>query len=110
MSIDAGRSDSCNSKFQRHDRSSRTPFADITNMVQRNTSHTRDDRVKGKGKNAEMGSNNGSEQGKGKSVNWEDATQKECSRNLFEEEFSTNPSSNSVLYDEDLGKISCRFL
>ncbi|WOG95449.1 hypothetical protein DCAR_0414768 [Daucus carota subsp. sativus] len=79
-----------------------TPFADITNMVQRNTSHTRDDRVKGKGKNAEMGSNNGSEQGKGKSVNWEDATQKECSRNLFEEEFSTNPSSNSVLYDEDL--------
>uniref|UniRef100_A0A175YI95 Uncharacterized protein n=1 Tax=Daucus carota subsp. sativus TaxID=79200 RepID=A0A175YI95_DAUCS len=96
------RSDSCNSKFQRHDRSSRTPFADITNMVQRNTSHTKCDRVKGKGKNAEMRSNNGIDQGKGKSVKWEDATKKECSRNLFEEEFSTNPSSNTVLYDEDL--------
>nr|XP_017246302.1 PREDICTED: uncharacterized protein LOC108217905 [Daucus carota subsp. sativus] len=101
------RSESCNSKFQRHDRSSRTPFADITNTVQRNTSHNNNDRVKGKGKKTEMESNNGIDKGKGKSVNLEDATLKEWSRNLFEEEFSTNPSRDSVLYDENLEETRC---
>ena len=57
--------------------------------------------VKDKVRTTNLESNNFAEKGKGKVSNWKDAPLKDWSRNLFAEEFSTNKSTDSVLYDED---------
>ncbi|XP_063939748.1 uncharacterized protein LOC135148453 [Daucus carota subsp. sativus] len=130
---------SCMTSLREHNLPPRTPFADITNTVERSVVHTT--KVKGKvrerktifensnsiGKENAKGStlqsieahrtkggvkdkvrttnlesNNFAEKGKGKVSNWENAPLKDWIRNLFAEEFSTNKSTDSVLYDEDL--------
>uniref|UniRef100_A0A161XWU3 Uncharacterized protein n=1 Tax=Daucus carota subsp. sativus TaxID=79200 RepID=A0A161XWU3_DAUCS len=99
---DAGTTNSCKTSLGEHNRPLRTTFADITNTLDRNVAHTRKGRVKEKSKAASLESRNSREKGRAKESNWEHAPLKDWSRNLFAEEFSTNKSTNSVLYDEDL--------
>ena len=72
--------------------------------LQSSEAHTTKGGVKDKSRTTNLENNNSREKGKAKVSNWEHAPLKDWSRNLFTEELSTNKSTNSVLYDEDLGK------
>ncbi|WOG95284.1 hypothetical protein DCAR_0414596 [Daucus carota subsp. sativus] len=63
-----------------------TPLSNITNNLSRNLSNTSADRGKGKSK----------------ASTFDPPTLKPFSRNLFDEEFSRDPTTHTVLFDEDL--------
>uniref|UniRef100_A0A166AS76 Uncharacterized protein n=1 Tax=Daucus carota subsp. sativus TaxID=79200 RepID=A0A166AS76_DAUCS len=102
--------DSCallTTKVRGKDKAKKTKF-NSSNIVDEENAKTStlqsfEDRIhKVKGKTTNFETNSAKEKGKAKISNWENATLKDWSRNLFAEEFSTDKSTNSVLYDEDL--------
>lgn len=76
--------------LQAHDRPLRTPLSDITNNLSRNRSNTSANRGKGKFK----------------ASNFQPQSLEPFSRNLFDEEISRTPTTDKVIYDEDLGMPS----
>ncbi|XP_017250901.2 uncharacterized protein LOC108221541 [Daucus carota subsp. sativus] len=72
--------------LQPHDRPLRTPLSDITNNLSRNLSNTSANRGKVKIKPS----------------NFQPQSLEPFTRNLFDEEFSRTPTTDKVIYDEDL--------